>query len=79
MSRLSMVGFAAALFLTGSLTYTSPLRSNNTPANKPSPAKPQAKVGPVAPPATDAEKIKSAMSAAPAAIAGGATIMDMTT
>jgi len=31
----------------------------------------------VAPPKTDAEKIKSAMSAAPAAIASGATIMDV--
>jgi hypothetical protein len=35
------------------------------------------KVGPVKPPTTDAEKIKSAMSAAPAAVAQGATIMDM--
>jgi hypothetical protein len=35
--------------------------------------------GPVKPPTTDAEKIKSAMSAAPAAVAGQATIMDMAT
>src|SRR6476661_6662604 len=31
----------------------------------------------IAPPTTDAEKIKSAMSAAPASIASGATIMDI--
>jgi hypothetical protein len=35
------------------------------------------KVGPVKPPTTDAEKIRSAMSAAPAVIAKDATIMDM--
>ena len=35
------------------------------------------KVGPVAPPATDAEKIKSALSAAPAAVSANATVMDM--
>jgi hypothetical protein len=39
----------------------------------------QSKVGPVKPPSTDAEKIASAKSAAPAAIAAGATIMDMAT
>ena len=32
--------------------------------------------GPVKPPTTDAEKIKSAMAAAPAAVAAGATILD---
>jgi|SRR5688572_29809419 len=36
-------------------------------------------VGPVAPPTTNPAKIKSAMSAAPAAIAQNATIMDMAT
>jgi len=44
------------------------------------PAAPQTaapKVGPVPPPATDADKIKSALSAAPAAIAKDATVMDM--
>src|SRR5437773_1039686 len=35
------------------------------------------KVGPVKPPTTDAEKIRSAMSAGPAVIAKDATIMDM--
>lgn len=38
----------------------------------------KAQVGPVAPPTTTPEKIKSAMSAAPMAIAQDATIMDMT-
>jgi hypothetical protein len=38
---------------------------------------PAPKVGPVAPPATDADKIKSALAAAPAAISNGATVMDM--
>jgi hypothetical protein len=40
---------------------------------------PASKVGPVAPPTTDAAKIKSAMSAAPMAISKDATIMDMAT
>jgi hypothetical protein len=35
------------------------------------------KVGPVTPPSTDAEKIKSALAAAPAAIAKDATVVDM--
>lgn len=35
------------------------------------------KVGPVTPPSTDAEKIKSALAAAPAAISKDATVMDM--
>jgi hypothetical protein len=56
-------------------------QSGAAQATKPAPpAKTQAaapKVGPVAPPTTDADKIKSAMSAAPMAIADGATIMDM--
>jgi hypothetical protein len=34
-------------------------------------------VGPVKPPATDADKIRSAMSAAPAVIARDAAIMEM--
>jgi hypothetical protein len=38
---------------------------------------PAPKVGPVAPPATDADKIKSALAAAPAAISKDATVMDM--
>ena len=39
----------------------------------------QTKTGPVAPPANDADKIRSAMSEAPAAVSGTATIMDMST
>lgn len=42
-------------------------------------AKSMQEVGPVAPPTTTPAKIKSAMSAAPAAVAGAATIMDMET
>ena len=57
--------------LTGSLVFSQ--------STAPTAAKTQAKVGPVAPPTTDADKIKSAMSAAPAAVAAGATIMDMKT
>lgn len=36
-----------------------------------------AQTGPVKPPATDADKIKSALSAAPEAVASGATVIDM--
>jgi hypothetical protein len=75
MSRLSTVGFAAALLLTGTLTFA--LSAQGT--GKPAPPPAQGKVGPVTPPANDADKIKSAMSAAPAAIAANATIVDMAT
>ncbi|HXT68889.1 MAG TPA: hypothetical protein VN700_04000 [Vicinamibacterales bacterium] len=74
MSRLSTVGFAATIFLTGTLAYSASAQSGNKPAPSG-----QVKVGPVAPPATDAEKIKSAMSAGPASIAANATIVDMAT
>ena len=77
MSRRSIVGLAAALLLTASLAFA--LSAQQPSGNEPSPAAPQAKPGPVAPPANDADKIKSAMSAAPAAIAANATIMDMAT
>ena len=50
-------------------------QSGQTPPKAAPPGAP--KVGPVTPPATDAEKIKSALSAAPPAIAQGATVMDM--
>jgi hypothetical protein len=76
MSKLSTVGFAAALFLTGSLAYA--VADQQSPATRQPPAPSQGKVGPVAPPTNDADKIKSAMSAAPAAIAANATIIDMT-
>jgi len=55
-----------------------------TPASKPiAPSKAAGEtsgkpaVGPVKPPSTDAEKIKSALAAAPAAIAADATVIDM--
>ena len=44
--------------------------------SKPAPAAP-VKVGPVKPPSTDAEKIRSALSAAPPAVASGASVVDM--
>ena len=50
-------------------------QSSATQAKQAPPSAP--KVGLVKPPSTDAEKIKSALSAAPAAIAQGATIMEM--
>ena len=55
------------------------MRATTTPTSatpdQGSKAAPQ--VGPVKPPTTDAEKIKSALSAAPEAIAKDATVMDM--
>ena len=64
-----------ALIAVGSLSS-----QTQAPASKAAKAPPAApKVGPVAPPTTDADKIKSALSAAPAAIASGATVMDMPT
>jgi hypothetical protein len=65
------VALVLALGLTGTLVYARITPSPQTMA--------QSKVGPVKPPATDADKIKSAMSAAPAAVAAGAAVMDMTT
>src|SRR5262245_33899755 len=57
-----------ALCLEGAIAATMSSLSAQTAAPK---------VGPVAPPATDAAKIQSALSAAPAAIAKDAAIMDM--
>ena len=48
--------------------------AKQAPAAKSAPAP---KVGPVAPPTTDADKIKSALAAAPAAISKDATVVDM--
>jgi len=66
--------FAALCFIllcvTGTLVYTQTAPATRTMS-------PQAKTGPVPPPATDADKIKSAMSAAPASIAGAASVMDV--
>jgi hypothetical protein len=72
--RVTVLCAAAILGLgVGSVALTS---AQSAPAAKKAPA---SKVGLVKPPSTDAEKIKSAMSAAPAAIAKDATIMDMAT
>jgi hypothetical protein len=68
-SRLSIVFLLVLFAVVTSL-------ASQTPAPRQAP--PGApKVGPVKPPATDAEKIKSALSAAPTAIAQGATVVDM--
>ena len=64
-------GLVAFIGLTGGLVFSQ--------GAAPAAPKEQAKVGPVPPPTTNADKIKSAMSAAPAAIANGAAVMDMTT
>ena len=74
MSRYVPMGLVVAIALTG--TYVSARLTPQDQGAKPAP--PQ-KAGPVTPPANDADKIKSAMSAAPAAVSGTATIMDMAT
>ena len=74
MSRYVPIGLVVAIALTG--TYVSARLHPQGQGAKPGP--PQ-KAGPVTPPANDADKIKSAMSAAPAAVSANATIMDMAT
>src|SRR5437764_1037197 len=71
-TRLTAV-CVSALFC-AAVSSMSSLSAPPAQANKAADSK---KVGPVPPPTTDAEKIKSALSAAPAAIAKDATIMDM--
>jgi hypothetical protein len=71
MSKLAAACAAGLIVVAGTYVYS---QSATTKQVAPAP-----KVGPVAPPTTDADKIKSAMSAAPTAIANGATIMDMAT
>jgi hypothetical protein len=70
--RLATVFAAASLIAAGAIAYAQ---------SQPGKTAPQApvKVGQVAPPTTDADKIKSAVSAAPAAVSASATVMDMTT
>ena len=63
---------AAASVMLVVLVVAATSLSSQTP-----PPKAASKVGPVAPPATDAEKIKSALSAAPAAVSANAAVMDM--
>lgn len=68
--KLTAIGLVAGLCITGTIIYAQ--------ATKTAPAAgAQAKTGMVKPPATDAEKIKSAQSAAPASIGTAATILDM--
>jgi hypothetical protein len=70
--RLTVASIAVVVCLVaGSVAIT----LAQAPKGAKSPAAP--KVGMVKPPATDAEKIRSAMSAAPASVAKDATIMDM--
>lgn len=64
-ARFTLVSLATLLVVTGTVALSQ--------SQKP------AKAGPVAPPTTDAAKIASAVSAAPAAVADHATIMDMAT
>ena len=73
--RVSAVLLAVVI---GGVVSVVALRSQAAP---PAPTKMDMKtqVGPVAPPTTNPAKIKSAMSAAPMAVAQGATIMDMAT
>ena len=74
MSKLAVVCFAGVICIAG----TSANSQSAAPAKASPPPKVVSQAGPVKPPATDAEKIKSAMSAAPDFVAQGATIMDMT-
>lgn len=74
LSRFTVVRAAAILCLAaGSVALTS---GQSTQGGKKTGAP---KVGPVKPPTTDAEKLKSALSAAPAAVSRDATVMDMAT
>jgi hypothetical protein len=74
--RTRVVPLLLALIV-GSIAFTS--AQTKTPPAQGAAAKPPAPTmkGPVAPPTTDDAKIKSAMSAAPLAIAQNATIVDM--
>jgi hypothetical protein len=71
-SRLLTVGLLAVFVGITALAQTKPAPTAPAKAAQTAP-----KVGPVAPPTTDADKIKSALSAAPASIAKDATVMDM--
>lgn len=77
-SRLTLASVVLALGLAWNLHVVAQSKAQSTakPAEA-GKAAPAPKVGPVAPPATDADKIKSALSAAPAAIAKDATVVDM--
>src|SRR4029078_180022 len=75
-------GFGVACLAAGLLVAVPALQAQDTHTAHKDAAKSDAhamssKVGPGEPPATEAEKIKSAMSAAPASIAKDPTILDM--
>jgi hypothetical protein len=72
-SRLLAVGLMAVFVGITALAQTKPAPTA-PPKTAPQTA---SKTGPAAPPTTDAEMIKSALSAAPAAIAKDATVVDM--
>jgi hypothetical protein len=73
-SRLTVACAVGLMCLgAGSVAFTSGQATQG--AKKAAPPK----VGPVKPPTTDAAKIKSALSAAPAVVAKDATVMDMAT
>ena len=71
-SRLMLTGVLTLGVALSSLTVAAP-QAGQPGKNMAAPQK----TGPVKPPATDAEKIKSAMSAAPLAVAKDSTIVDM--
>jgi hypothetical protein len=60
----------AFLLVAGTLVYANSLLTLELRAL-------EQQVGPVAPPTTEADKVKSAMSAAPAAVSGNATVLDI--
>ena len=74
MSGYSRVAFFATAGLAATLAIG---HAEQAAGTKPSP--PQKGVGPVAPPKTDADKIRSALTAAPAEVSKNATVMDMET
>lgn len=65
--RFATVGLIVLVFVTAASSL-----SSQSPPSKAAPT-----VGPVTPPSTDADKIKSALSAAPPAISANATVTDM--
>ena len=70
--------FGTACLVALSLVFAARSLSSQAPAPaKGAKAAPAPAVGNVAPPTTDADKIKSALSAAPAAISKDAAVMDM--
>lgn len=72
--RVTAFGLVAGLCLTGTFVYTqTQTQKTRTTAT----AADQAKMAMVKKPTTDAEKIASAKSAAPAAVANAATVLDM--